>query len=254
MTGCVLVDQIDRTMVITMNRPAARNAINQAMSVGVAAALDELDATPELAVGILTGAGGTFSAGMDLKAFLAGEDVRPGNRGLAGICRRAPQKPVIAAVEGWALAGGCEVALACDLIVAGEDAKFGIPEVKRGLLAGDGGLLRLPRRLPPALAMQLALTGDPITASQAHHHGLVNAVSPAGKALDAALDLAQRIARNAPLAVAAARRIVDLALDQPLTQGFARQDESMDRLMASEDAREGAKAFAEKRDPVWRGR
>lgn len=254
MQDCVLVDRVDRVMIITMNRPQAKNAINREMSLGVAAALDELDASPDLVVGVVTGAGGTFSAGMDLKAFLAGEDARPAGRGLAGICRQSPVKPTIAAVEGWALAGGCEVALACDLIVAAEDAKFGIPEVKRSLIAGDGGLLRLPRRLPPAIAMELALTGDPISALDAHAHGLVNKLTPPGGALDEALRLADRISRNAPLAVAASRQIVYAALDQTLEAGFQEQDVLMDVLMKSEDAKEGSRAFAEKREPVWQGR
>lgn len=254
MNGCVQVDRAAGVMIITMSRPSARNAINREMSLGVAAALDELDASDTLRLGVLTGAGGTFSAGMDLKAFLAGEDTRPGHRGLAGICRKSPGKPVIAAVEGWALAGGCEVALACDLIVAAEDAKFGIPEVKRGLIAGDGGLLRLPRRLPPAIAMELALTGDPITAVEAHAYGLVNKVTPAGTALEGALALAERISANAPLAVSATRQILNTALDHPVEEGFSNQDQLMDMLMGSADAQEGSRAFAEKRAPVWRGR
>jgi enoyl-CoA hydratase len=250
----VLVEHRDGAAVITINRPEARNAVNRAVTLGIAAALDELGARHDLTLGIITGAGGTFSAGMDLKAFLAGEDVSMPGRGLAGICQRPPRKPMIAAVEGWALAGGCEIALACDLIVAAEDAKFGIPEVKRGLVAGAGGLLRLPRRLPPAIAMELALTGDPLPARDAHRYGLVNALTPAGGALDGALGLAARITPNGPLAIAATREILTQATDWTIDEGFLRQEAIYAPVFASEDAREGALAFAEKRPPVWKGR
>jgi len=171
----VLVEHDDRVAIITINRPHARNAINQAVSVAMAEALEELDERADLTVGIITGAGGTFSSGMDLKAFLAGENVRAEGKGLAGLTQAPPRKPLIAAVEGWALAGGCEIALACDLIVAANDAKFGIPEVKRGLVAGAGGLIRLPRRIPAGIAMELALTGDPLPSADAYRLGLVNA-------------------------------------------------------------------------------
>ena len=252
--NCVLIECENQVMVITLNRPHVRNAINREMSLAVGAALDQLDANDDLALAILTGAGGTFSAGMDLKAFLGGEDVRPDGRGLAGICRKSPRKPVIAAVEGWALAGGCEVALACDLIVAAEGAVFGLPEVKRGLIAGDGGLLRLSRRIPSGLAMELALTGDPLTADRAHRCGLVNSLTENGRALDGARELASRVVRNAPLAVAASRDIVKSALDAPEDIGFKRQDRILSTLLGSMDAREGARAFVERRDPVWSGR
>jgi enoyl-CoA hydratase len=250
----VLVEHRNGIAIITINRPQARNAVNRAVTLGVAAAVDELDARPDLTVGILTGAGGTFSAGMDLKAFLAGEDVGLAGRGLAGICQRPPRKPMIAAVEGWALAGGFEIALACDLIVAAENATFGIPEVKRGLVAGAGGLLRLPRRLPPAIAMELALTGDPLPAQDAHRYGLVNAVTAPGGALDGALALAGRITPNGPLAVAASREILANASDWSLEEGFVRQEAIVTRIVASADAREGALAFAEKRPAQWTGR
>jgi len=183
----VVVARQGSVQVITINRPAVRNALNQAVAVGVAAAVDELDADDDLRAGVLTGAGGTFSAGMDLKAFLAGESPAIAGRGLCGITQAPPRKPLIAAVEGWALAGGCEVALACDLIVAAEDARFGIPEVKRGLVAAAGGLLRLPRRIPAAIALEMALTGDPISAQDAHRYGLVNHLTAAGAALTGAL-------------------------------------------------------------------
>jgi len=250
----VLVEHRNGIAIITINRPQARNAVNRAVTLGVAAAVDELDDRPDLTVGILTGAGGTFSAGMDLKAFLAGEDVGLAGRGLAGICQRPPRKPMIAAVEGWALAGGCEIALACDLIVAAENATFGIPEVKRGLVAGAGGLLRLPRRLPQAVAMELALTGDPLPALDAHRYGLVNAVTAPGGALDGALALAARITPNGPLAVAASREILANATDWSLEEGFVRQEAIVARIVASADAREGALAFAEKRPAQWTGR
>ena len=213
MSDEVLVEYVNGVSVITINRPKAKNAINRAVTLGVAAALDELDERDDLTLGILTGAGGTFCAGMDLKTFVAGEVVALEDRGLAGMTTVQPRKPMIAAVEGWALAGGCELALACDLIVAAEDAKFGIPEVKRSLIAGAGGLLRLPRRIPPAIAMELALTGDPMSAADAHKYGLVNALTPAGGALDGALALAARITPNGPLAVAGTKQIVASALD-----------------------------------------
>ena len=253
MTDSVLVEQVDGIQVITINRPQARNAINRDVTLGIAAAIDELDARPDLTIGIITGAGGTFCSGMDLKAFVAGEDVTLPGRGLAGICEQPPRKPVIAAVEGWALAGGCEVALTCDLVVAAEDASFGVPEVKRGLVAAAGGLLRLPRRLPPAIAMQLALTGEPLSAIDAHRFGLVNALTPRGGALDGALALARRITPNGPLAVQITKQILDIATDQPVAEGFAAQHPLVARILASADAREGAIAFAEKRAPVWTG-
>jgi enoyl-CoA hydratase/carnithine racemase len=250
----VLVEHSDRVAIITINRPHARNAINHAVSAAVADALDDLDARDDLTVGIITGAGGTFSSGMDLKAFLAGENVTVPGRGLAGLCQRPPVKPLIAAVEGWALAGGCEVALACDLIVAADDAKFGIPEVKRGLVAGAGGLVRLPRRIPAGIAMELALTGDPLPAVDAHRLGLVNALTPPGQALTGALALAGRITANGPLAVAAAKRIITEQSDWAMAEVWEKQEPIMRPAFQSADAREGALAFAEKRAPVWQGR
>jgi enoyl-CoA hydratase len=253
-TDEVLVEHIDGVAVITINRPHARNAVNRAVSEGVAAAVDELDERRELALGIITGTGGNFCSGMDLKAYLAGETTSVPGRGLAGICLRPPRKPLIAAVEGWALAGGCEIALACDLIVAAQDAKFGLPEVKRGLVAGAGGLLRLPRRIPPAVAMELSLTGDPLDAVEAHRLGLVNILTDPGQALEGARHLAARIAANGPLAVAATKQIVAKALDWTIEEGFANQQPLLDRVFSSADAREGATAFAERRVPVWIGR
>jgi enoyl-CoA hydratase len=254
MSDEVLVDQSGRVIVITINRPQARNAINHAVSAAVAQALDDLDTRNDLTVGIITGAGGTFSSGMDLKAFLAGENVTVPGRGLAGLCQHPPAKPLIAAVEGWALAGGCEVALACDLIVAAEDAKFGLPEAKRGLVAGAGGLVRLPRRIPAGIAMELALTGDPLPATDAHRLGLVNELTQPGQALTAALALAGRIAANGPLAVAAAKQIINRQADWSMDEVWEKQEPLMRPAFESEDAREGALAFAEKRAPVWKSR
>jgi enoyl-CoA hydratase len=250
----VLVEISGRVVVITINRPQARNAVNFAVSAAVAQALDDLDERDDLTVGIITGAGGTFSSGMDLKAFLAGENVAIPARGLAGLTQRPPAKPLIAAVEGWALAGGCEIALACDLIVAADDAKFGIPEVKRGLVAGAGGLVRLPRRIPAGIAMELALTGDPLPAADAYRLGLVNKLTASGEALAGALALAERIAANGPLAVAATKQIVTQQFDWQLDEVWEKQDPIMRPAFQSADAREGALAFAEKRPPVWQGR
>jgi enoyl-CoA hydratase len=250
----VRVEFSGRVTIITINRPQARNAINHAVSAAVAQALDDLDERDDLTVGIITGAGGTFSSGMDLKAFLAGENVTVPGRGLAGLTQRPPAKPLIAAVEGWALAGGCEIALACDLIVAADDAKFGLPEVKRGLVAGAGGLVRLPRRIPAGIAMELALTGDPLPAADAHRLGLVNKLTAPGQALAGALALAERIAANGPLAVAATKQIVAQQFDWQLAEVWEKQEPIMRPAFQSKDAREGALAFAEKRAPVWQGR
>jgi enoyl-CoA hydratase len=250
----VLTEPRGRVLVITINRPDQRNAINAAVANGIAGALDELDGSGELSVGVLTGAGKGFSAGMDLKAFVAGESPYAGDRGFAGITQRAAAKPLIAAIEGFAVAGGLEVALACDLIVASRGARLGIPEVKRSLIAAGGGLLRLPRALPRTIAMELALTGDPISAERAYELGLVNRLAEPGGALDGALELAEVIAANGPLALAASKRILVESGDWPDSEFFARQGEIAGPVMGSEDAREGARAFAEKRAPVWQGR
>ena len=252
--SAVLVAEEDGLLVITINRPEARNAINRAVSVGVAEALDTLDARDDLRVGILTGAGGHFCAGMDLKAFLAGEVIRIEGRGTLGLMMRPPQKPLIAAVEGAALAGGFEAVLACDLTVAARNAQFGLPEVKRGLAAGSGGLLRLPRLIPPRIALELALTGEVLSAERAAALGLINSITEPGGALDGARALARRIIANAPLSVAASKRVMREQQDWPLAEMFVRQQEITGPVLASEDAREGAAAFAEKRAPRWRGR
>lgn len=244
----------DQTLVVTIDRPEARNAVDAAVAAGVAAALDHLDATDDLRVGVLTGAGGTFCSGMDLKAFLAGESPMVEGRGLAGLTQRAPEKPLIAAVEGWALAGGFEIALACDLVVAAEDARFGVPEVTRGLVAAAGAALRLPDLLPLPIALELLLTGDPVDARRAAELGLVNRVVPTGLALEAALELAARIAANGPLAVAATRRIARASRDWSDAERWQRQEELTLPVFLSEDAQEGPRAFAEKRPPRWQGR
>jgi enoyl-CoA hydratase len=250
----VLTERRDGVLLITLNRPEARNAVDLALARGVAAALDELDADGDLAVGIITGAGAGFCAGMDLKAFVTGERPWVGDRGFAGIVQRASRKPLIAAVEGFAVAGGLEVALACDLIVAARGAKLGIPEVKRSLVAAGGALMRLPRRVPYGIAMELALTGDTITAERAHELGLVNRLAERGAALDAALELAAAIAANGPLALDATKAILQRQFDWSDEEFWQRQEELSGPVFTSQDAREGAVAFSEKRDPVWQGR
>ncbi|HET6864702.1 MAG TPA: crotonase/enoyl-CoA hydratase family protein [Solirubrobacteraceae bacterium] len=244
----------ERVLVITINRPDQRNAVNAAVSQGIAAALDELDADQTLSVGVLTGAGTGFCAGMDLKAFVAGERPHVEGRGFAGITQRSADKPLIAAIEGFAVAGGLEVALACDLIVAARGARLGVPEVKRSLVAAGGALLRLPRVLPRNVANELALTGDPIDAERAHDLGLVNRLAEPGQALEMALQLAETIAANGPLALAATKRVLCEAGDWSDAEFFERQRPIIDPVFASEDAREGATAFSERRDPVWKGR
>lgn len=250
----VAVDIADGVMTITLNRPQAKNAVNKAMADGISAAIDELESNPDLRVAIITGAGGTFCSGMDLKAFVTGELPVVEGRGFAGLVEYLVKKPVIAAVEGYALAGGFEVAISCDLIVVSEEAKFGIPEVKRGLAAAGGGLIKLPKQIPARIAMELALTGDFISAQRAYELGLVNQVVPAGTALEAARALAARIAANGPLAVAASKQVVARAQDWDSGQMFAEQLKIVLPVMTSQDAIEGATAFAEKRAPNWQGK
>lgn len=251
----VVLTEVDGPVaVVTIDRPTARNAVNEAVASAMAAALDDLDARTEIRVIVLTGAGGTFCAGMDLKGFLTGENPLAGGRGFGGIVERPPAKPVIAAVEGYALAGGFEIALACDLIVASEEATFGLPEVTRGLVAAAGGLLRLPRRIPYHLAMEIALTGGRVPAARLQHAGLITRLVPAGQALDQARQLAFLIAENAPLALEATKRVVVESADWPSADAFARQNEITAPVFSSADAMEGAAAFAEKRAPVWRGK
>jgi enoyl-CoA hydratase len=248
----VLIEQRDRILIITINRPQARNAVNAEVSRGLADAMDRLDDDAGLSVGVLTGAGGSFSAGMDLKAFARGENVVVEGRGM-GFTERPPAKPLIAAVEGYCLAGGCELALATDLIVASNESAFGIPEVKRGLVAGGGGLLRLPRRIPPAVAMELALTGENLPATRAKELGLVNVLAEPGQALDAAIELAEKITANGPLAVAATKRIIVESGSWSPEEMWKNQINILAPVFMSNDAKEGAIAFAEKRAPKWTG-
>jgi enoyl-CoA hydratase len=250
----VLVERRGAVQVITINRPEARNALNLGVAEGIAAAVDQLDSSDDLRVGVLTGAGGVFSAGMDLKGFLRGESPSIPGRGLCGITRTPPRKPLIGAVEGWALAGGFELLLACDLVVAARTARFGVPEVKRSLIAAAGAALSLPRMLPPAIALELLLTGDPIGAERAAEVGLVNRVTDPGGALDGALELAAVIAANGPLAVAGTKEIARRSTDWSREEGWDEQARIIAPVFSSEDAREGATAFAEKRTPVWKGR
>jgi enoyl-CoA hydratase len=249
----VLIERRDRVLVVTINRPDARNAVNAAVSMGLADAMTELDRSPELSIAVVTGSGGNFCAGMDLKAFLAGEEITVVGRGL-GFTEGPPRKPVIAAVEGFALAGGTELVLACDLVVASRTARFGIPEVKRGLAAGGGGLLRLPTRIPYQVAMELALTGDSFTAERGHALGFVNRLTEEGEALSGALELAERITANGPLAVSASKEVISQSSGWSGEEAFTRQWEILAPVFESADAIEGSKAFAEKRPPVWQGR
>lgn len=250
----VLIEHRDGILIITINRPSVRNAVNRTVALGIAAGLDELDQNPAISVGILTGAGGTFCSGMDLKAFVTGERPEIEGRGLVGLTEAPPQKPLIAAVEGFALAGGCEIVLACDLVVAAENAKFGIPEVTRGLVAGSGGLIRLPQKIPAQIALEYALTGEHFSAADARTWGLVNRLCPPGQALAGAVELAQTILRNGPLGVQMTKRIINESKSWPVDEVWDRQRGLVEWVLATEDAREGALAFAEKRAPHWRGR
>lgn len=250
----VLIERRGHIMIITINRPQARNAINLAAALGLERAIDAYESDPHARIAILTGAGGYFSAGMDLKAAALGEVPVTEKRGILGIVSQPPRKPLIAAVEGPALAGGCELALAADLIVAASNSTFGIPEVKRGLVAVGGGVLRLSQRLPRAIAMELALTGDPISAARAAEIGLINQVAEPGKALDAALELAARVAVNAPLSIDASKQIIEQAPDWSVAEAFGKQGQVAAAALSSMDAGEGMRAFVEKRPPVWQGR
>lgn len=254
MSDSVLIDIVDGVLVVTINRPDARNAINTETAVAIGAAMDRLDDDVSLVAGVITGAGGTFCAGMDLKAFLAGERPSIPGRGFAGIVEQPPIKPIIAALEGYAIAGGFEIALACDMLVAAEDVSFGLPETKRGLVAAGGGLLRLPQRVPYHLAMEWSLTGELIPARRGYEVGLVNRLTPPGAALEEAMGMARMIAANGPLAVAASKRILVEAPEWPAAERFDRQREINEPVRSSEDAREGATAFKEKRAPQWQGR
>jgi enoyl-CoA hydratase len=250
----VLLERRNGVMLITLNRPEVRNAVNAALAEGVGNALEELDADDGLSVGIVTGAGGFFCAGMDLGAFVKGESPWFGDRGFAGIAQRSACKPLIAAIEGFAVAGGMEIALACDLIVAARGAKMGIPEAKRSIVAAGGALLRLPRRMPYHLVMELALTGDPFPADRFHELGVVNRLAEPGSAVDVALELAAQLSRNGPLALAASKRILQEQFDWSSAEMWEKQGAITGPVMVSEDAKEGASAFKERREPVWKGR
>ncbi len=242
--------------IITIDRPAVRNAINGEVSRGIEAAIDELEHDPALWVGILAGNGPVFSAGADLKAAVDGQggQISTARGGFGGIVWRDREKPIIAAVDGAALAGGCEIVLACDMVVASKAARFGIPEVKRGLIAGAGGLFRLARHLPPNIAMELALTGDPIDAETAANWGIVNILTEPGEALDGALKLAGRIIANAPMSVRHSRKAILATRYLDDAAAFQKSAEILAANCATEDYAEGPRAFLEKRAPVWKGR
>ena len=250
MANEVLTERRDRVLLITLNRPESRNAINTELAEGVVRAIDELDRDDGLTVGVLTGAGSGFCAGMDLKAFAAGQPPK----GMLSFVKNGSTKPLIAAIERFALAGGLEVALACDLVVAARGARLGIPEVAVGLFASGGALLRLPDRLPYGVAMEMALTGDPITAEQAYEYGLISRLAEPGHAVDEAITLAGRVAKNAPLAVRASQRLVRDSRGRSEAEFWELQRPHIGPVFRSEDAREGPRAFAEKRPPVWTGR
>ncbi len=245
----VLTEVRGRVLLITLNRPEAMNSINTPLAQALLAALETLDGDPNLTLGVLTGTGRGFSAGMDLKAFAAEGPPKGFNRFIEDGCK----KPLIAAVEGFALAGGLEIALSCDLIVGAENAKFGIPEAGVGLFAAGGALLRLPRRVPYGLAMELALTAEPITAQEALNVRLIDKVSPKGGAVDSAMELAERIAKNAPLSVAASKQVLKAQQGHTEEEFWKMQAPIMGTVFSSDDAKEGPAAFAQKRAPEWSG-
>ena len=249
----VLTEVENGILIVTINRPEAKNAMTKAASEAIAAAMDRLDAEDDLRVGILTGAGGTFCSGMDLKGFLRGESPSVEGRGFGGVVQAPPAKPLIAAVEGYALAGGLELMIACDLVVANDKAKFGIPEAKRGLVAAAGGVMMLPDQIPERIAMELALTGDFIDAARAYELGLINTVTD-GAALEGAKALAAKIVANGPLAVKVSKQIIKESRGWPMDERYDRQGKLIAPVFVSHDAREGAAAFAEKRAPNWTGK
>lgn len=250
----VLTEVRGQVLIITLNRPKAKNAATQNMAQKMATILDDFEANDDLFVAVVTGAGGTFCSGMDLKGFVRGERPSVEGRGFLSLTEAPPAKPIIAAVEGYALAGGFETMLACDLVVAAETAKFGIPEVKRGLAAAAGGLVTLPKRTHTAVAMEMALTGDIYPATFGKENGFVNRIVGEGQALDGALELAQTIAANGPLAVKASKQVIVESADWSDAEKFSRQGTIVDPVFKSADAIEGSKAFAEKRAPQWTGK
>jgi enoyl-CoA hydratase len=249
-------EQRGRVAVLTINRPEARNAVNGEVASGLEAAIDRFEEDPDTWVAVLTGAGPVFSAGADLKAIASGAAaaLNTSRGGFAGITRRERTKPVIAAVNGPALAGGCEIVLSCDMVVASTDARFGVPEVKRSLVAAAGGLFRLPRALPTNIAMELVLTGDPIEAQRAYDLGLVNQLVESGQAVEAAVALAERICVNAPVAVRESRAVVLQGAMADDDTAWRLTNEAFGRVVQTEDFSEGPKAFIEKRAPEWKGR
>lgn len=250
----VIVEAADNILLVTLNRPAARNAVNRAVSKQVAAAMDRLDESADLFAAVITGAGGNFCAGMDLKAFPEEGPPLAGGRGFGGITDRPPDKPVVAAVEGWALAGGFEIALAADMIVASSAARFGLPEVNRGLIAAAGGLVRLARALPYQTAMRIALTGEPVDAGELFRLGVIARLAEPGAVVAEAITLARQLGAGAPLSVRATKALVREAARWSDEQLLSRQSELNRDILASQDALEGARAFAEKRRPQWSGR
>ena len=246
----VLTERRGQVLLITLNRPEAMNAINGDLSHGLVAAIEELDNDPELSAGVLTGNGRGFCAGMDLKAFAAGEDIGP----MMTFIKNGSTKPLIGALEGFALAGGLELALTCDLLVAAKGIKLGIPEVQVGLFAAGGGLQRLPSRVGYGRAMEMAITADPITSEEAADAGLVSRLTEPGEAVETAIALAERVARNAPLSVSASKQLIKAAVDVTEEEFYSLQGELMKTVFSSEDAKEGPRAFAEKRPPNWQGK
>lgn len=251
----IRVEVCDFVATITLDRPQVRNAIDLPTAMALERAIDDAEASDDVRVIVLAATGPVFSAGMDLKALTSTGD-RPvtKGRGAFGIAARPPEKPTVAAVQGKALGGGLEIALTADVIVASSEAEFGLPEVKRGLIAAAGGVLRLPRRIPRNVALELIMTGTPISAQRAYELGLVNRVVPPGHALETARELAREIARNAPLAVRTSRWIVDNSVDWPVAEMFDRMQPKAQVIRDSRDAEEGARAFVEKRQPVWVGK
>ncbi len=251
----VLYRMEGRTAVITLNRPEARNAVNGALATALRESIEKFEADDEARVAILTGTGQAFCAGMDLKAFSSGEagGIVQKEGGFAGFVTYPRTKPVIGAVNGFALAGGCELALACDFLVAAETASFGLPEPSRGLFAGAGGVFRLPRRVPYGAALELILTAERIPAAEAHRLGLVNHVVGDDQLLDKALEIAGKIAKNAPLSTKASLELARMSLDATETELWKKNDELSGKVNTSKDAMEGSMAFVEKREPVWKG-